>query len=128
MSADLTVAELEDQIRVLAPDILSGKEQPFYMSITGYDNDPRGLWDIPEAREFCQRVIDSGFVGLLVVETDLEEQLGALGCFMLARGLMVSANARLGVGMMTDELVDELKDCVVAAREKVTRMVGGEVN
>ena len=41
-------------------------ESGFFLSIAGFDDDPRELWQIPEVVEFFKNLIEIGFITLLV--------------------------------------------------------------
>lgn len=44
-----------------------------YLTISGFDNDQRDLWDIPEALEFCDRLVAHGMLSLLEFNLPLDK-------------------------------------------------------
>lgn len=47
-------------------------QQPWNLTISGYDTDPRGLWEVPEVRAWCQKVHRSyPFLPFLISQNSL---------------------------------------------------------
>jgi hypothetical protein len=122
----VTKPELEDAVRRLGRGVLdSGR--PYYMLIGGFDEDARELWEIPEVAALCQRIIDSGFIGLL----GDNEELGRPGfvdarmCFALAKGSMVTHEG-MGQVFQTEALNIEFIQALGAANETVDRLLAEE--
>lgn len=88
----LTTAELERIVQNCGDEIVSAKRSPLLLTINGYNDDPRELWEIPEVRALCQRVESSGLIGLLHVNIGerLELLIGAWDIYAFARGLVRS--------------------------------------
>jgi hypothetical protein len=78
--------------------------------IGGYDDDPRELGDIPEARELCKRLVRLGYIACLDIATSVREfptfnhsiTLGAWEVWRIARG-----EAKVGKSRVPAELLDE---------------------
>ena len=78
--------------------------------ITGYDADPRELWDIPEVAELCKRLVAMGFISYLdfgnfpgIESVANNMALGAAEVILIARGRM-----RGGYIFWTREFTEEL--------------------
>jgi hypothetical protein len=56
--------ELADGMRGMRAARASGVTNVI-CTVSGLEDDPRELWQIPEARAFCRRLIDTGFVSYL---------------------------------------------------------------
>lgn len=88
----------DDLRRVMAgiDPIVKKNGMGFVLTISGWDNDPRDLWEIPEAIHLCKRLVDTGFISLLEVSTqsglksdympDDCPGLGALEIWLMANG------------------------------------------
>jgi hypothetical protein len=50
---------------------LSG-EMGFYLTISGFDDDSRELWQIPEAIDLCRRIVKTGFIAVLEASSSVE--------------------------------------------------------
>lgn len=70
-----------------------------FMTIDGYDDDPRSLYEIPESKQLCQRMTDMGFLSVLQPSTMLDETFsddsllgsmpfGAFEVWAIATGLL----------------------------------------
>lgn len=68
--------------------------QGFHLTIGGYDDDPRELYEIPEVIEFFKLLVEIGFLSTLTVSTHLELEgetpdrlgIGALEVWLMANG------------------------------------------
>jgi hypothetical protein len=103
--------------------------------IGGYEDDPREVWDIPEARRLCQRLVDLGLIAVLEVSALLAEDeklqrdreagkdvfvgAGALEVWMLAKGRVKSR-----VLMVTPEDLDDFEPDLPAAAAACKRVTG----
>jgi hypothetical protein len=123
-----TTEELECAVRRLGPDVLR-TNKPFYMAVAGFDENRRELREIPEVSALMQRVIDSGFFGLLGDDAAIPDLQGALidmhRCFALAKGAM-RTNRRSGQGefWITPEFAEEFLEALGNANRKVDRLLG----
>src|ERR1700722_18915561 len=77
LGLDATNYDLLDQMRVMK----RAREERFYphvvAQIRGFGDDPRELYDIPEVRAFCRRLVNLGFVSYLEVTTLINPKLPA---------------------------------------------------
>lgn len=93
---DMTDDEIKDCIHQMMP-VCRIKETGFCLTIGGFDQDSRDLWEIPEVLEFYRRLVKFGFISCLEVSTTADglakmpglPGFGALEVWMCAKGLMV---------------------------------------
>jgi len=69
----ITDKDIDDLIRQVMPKVLQ-YQQGCVCAFIGFDNDPRELFEIPEAIEFAKRLIDSGFISMLHISTLMEKE------------------------------------------------------
>ena len=69
---DMTDSEIKECIQDMMPICLS-RQKGFCLTISGYDDDPRDLWVIPEALGFMKRLCDLGMISFLEVSTTCKE-------------------------------------------------------
>ena len=83
-------------------------------AISGFDDDPRELYEIPEVRSFCGRLVDYGFIsGLdLTANSELRDAIGLPTDPILARCKMLGA---LEVWLVACNLVARTVDGQFAA-------------
>jgi len=84
-----TLEDLVETVRRLGPDILE-TGVPMYVLVGGYDHDARELGDIPEVRQLCQRVMDSGLASLLHLNIEERHPVawGAIDVWAASKGLI----------------------------------------
>ncbi|HKY37156.1 MAG TPA: hypothetical protein VJN18_14525 [Polyangiaceae bacterium] len=123
-----TLAELELAVRRFAPAVTSGS--PVFLTVGGYDDDPRDLSEIPEVSDLMQRVIDSGLIALLgnnedafAEEAEPPPFIDAMRCFFLAKGAMIPTVGGGAVGYGTPAIGQEFDDTLRAAREKIAGLL-----
>jgi len=68
LDTDMSDDEIKESIQNMIP-ICTIKSQGFCLSINGYDEDHRELWQIPEALGFMRRLCDFGFLSVLETST-----------------------------------------------------------
>lgn len=99
LTVDMTDDELRECIHKMHPRCTESK-QGFLLTISGFDYDPRELWEIPEAVKFCQRLIDIGFVALLdmcAATSAAKAGFGLLEVLFTAEG-SIRTNGRYEIG------------------------------
>ena len=69
LCADATVEEMRALVRRHGAAVIR-EDRPARLLVKGYDKDPRELWQIPEARDLCSRIIESGLLSLLAVNLE----------------------------------------------------------
>lgn len=72
-TTDMTDAELHECIHKMRPRVTESKTG-FLLTISNYDDDPRDLWEIPEAVAFCKRLIDIGMGSMLDLSSAMYAQ------------------------------------------------------
>jgi hypothetical protein len=89
VTADMNDDELKEIIHRIYPRVCK-EQQGCLVTISGYCNDPRELWEIPEAIDFCQRLIDVGFISILAPIAQIAlpgtSAFGAIEVWFVANG------------------------------------------
>jgi hypothetical protein len=92
------------------------------ITIYGFDSDSRELYQIPEARDFCRRLVDLGFIIAMEASTQTTlgtaDALGALETWLIAEGLCEPTGACL----IDAELRREFLDVVLPRAEKAAAL------
>lgn len=78
--------------------------QGFLLFITGYDDDPRELWDIPECIELIDRLVAHGILAVLDFNIGAGSQPLALGGFVV---WIIHKRKRDWDRRVTKDLLDE---------------------
>lgn len=65
------------------------------ITIRGYGNDPRELWEIPEVETFAKLLVAEGMLGIMNAHPDMltAPWIGALGLYLMSKGLMPKNNS-----------------------------------
>jgi hypothetical protein len=128
LKCDMSDAEIKDCIQQMMP-ICMVKQQGFCCAITGFDDDPRELWQIPEAVAFMKRLVDLGFISGLEVSTNSEDLVrpefgvpklpgfGAIEVWMCAKGLI-----RTGDNAITKSLLKRFFADLHIANQKSSKV------
>jgi hypothetical protein len=74
LATDMTDSEIKECVQEMIP-VCTVKGQGFCLTISGYDDDHRELWQIPEAIGFMKRLCDLGFISALEVSTTCTDLL-----------------------------------------------------
>jgi hypothetical protein len=99
---------------------------PTMLVIGGYDDDPRGLWDIPEAREYIQRFVIRAWARRTALRWNLDDQTKALlarcwGAVVIHRNGTMDVEpviaAFLGIGTPQAEVFNRM-DAAARAKRK----------
>jgi len=113
VEANQTNEELQDMACKLSKVV---DDEGFFLTISGYDDDPRELWEIPEAIDLCQRIVKTGLVCVLETSSQIKELmperfrdidapgpgLGAFEVWIFGEGKMKHG----GVAFSRDEMKD----------------------
>jgi hypothetical protein len=94
--------------------------------IGGYDDDERELWEIPEVRAFCRRLMTLGFPSWLDPFTTLPEirdhpfkdSFGSLEIWLVAKGKM-SLSTTLDLALVKNFLEEVLPECNLASDRNI---------
>ena len=92
MSPSIRGHQINETIRSCWP-IVEVTNTPFAISIGGYDDDTRELWEIPKVIEFCQRIVESGLISMLVGKTDPSGAFGAVMIYAVANRIIKKGGA-----------------------------------
>lgn len=68
--------ELKECIQKMAP-MCHNNAQGFCLTVAGYDEDSRELWEIPDVIRFMKKLCDIGFISVLEVATSCPELASA---------------------------------------------------
>ena len=98
LGLDATNDELREQMRLMK-QVRETRSLPNVICVVrGFDRDPRELWQIPEVRAFCVRLVDQGFISYLDPATHLpfcppwaRTGFGALEVWLIANGMFTGA-------------------------------------
>lgn len=68
----MTNDEILDCLQKMSP-IVKETQDGFFICVSGYDNDKRELWQIPEVLQFFQRIIKMGFMSLMEISSSIKD-------------------------------------------------------
>lgn len=89
--------------------------------INGFGEDKRELWEIPEVRAFCRRLVDIGFISYLdsmIADKALAGSLTALEVWLTAQGRM---SAKV---VLREKQIDEFFAAICEANEAADKAIG----
>jgi hypothetical protein len=96
-----------------------------FCAIRGFDTDPRELWEIPEVRAFCRRLVGMGFISYLDAGASLPPTDPALKELWGAAEVWLCGEGRLGKQVrVTASLLDELQEVLVEANARADAVLG----
>lgn len=122
-----TLPTLVGAIADYAPKLrATGKS--LFLSISGYDHDPRELHQIPEVRALCQRIVESGFIDLLgdaeAIGDTQRIYIDRLSCWLMAQdAVLLGQGGRGGQLHVSPAMHEEFARVLEGARAKVDRIV-----
>src|ERR1017187_6764636 len=95
-------------------------------TVRGFSDDKRNLFEIPEVRAFCRRVVNLGFISYLDFTTTFDSTVpsiakdawGAADAWLCGEGRLRSQMP------LTEELLDELRQIVCESNEKADAAIG----
>jgi hypothetical protein len=125
VASDETDEEIRDYMRTMR-DLRHNKTTKHIVCLLGdFDDDPRELWEIPEAREVCQQLVRLGFVSYLDVTTCPTFNEPALSSGMGAREIILIAEGRFRKTMVIDrESFTEIEGKIREANERADKEIG----
>jgi len=89
LTTDMTDDEIKECIHRMHPRAVKSG-QGFLLTISGYDRDPRDLWEIPNDITFFNKLIDIGFLSVLAINAQAvmpgTPGFGAMEVWMIATG------------------------------------------
>lgn len=93
--------------------------------VGGYDRDPRELYEVPEVRAFCRRLVGQGFISYLDFSTTIpphhENHPGAWGAaevWLCAEGRMKRET------VITLDTIEEIKAALLESNDRADTIVG----
>lgn len=113
-----TSEQLIDLMRGAKSVVLASGEGAV-LTISGFDSDPRELFEIPEVVALCRDLVSIGFISVLKVSTLLERDeivgrfYGALEVWAIATGKMTSLDLEI-----TRPMIDQLKAELALSNER----------
>lgn len=106
LDINMSISDIKSIIQKVLP-VCEAKKQGCCLSINGYDDDERELWEIEEVVDFLKKLQDNGFFALLEVSTSCPELIrnypgldklpgfGALETWMITTGRMATGKNSL---------------------------------
>lgn len=125
INKDMTAQEMRAKIKELIA-IIEVTQRGFHLSVNGYDQDPRDLWEIPKAIALLQRVWDTGLAALL--EPSSKETLGALEVWMIITGRITHQGQYSITQQIRDQFIHELMACNRRCRQAATELIQPSMN
>lgn len=103
------------------------------VSIDGYDQDPRDLWNIPEVVTFAKRLVDHGVCSVATVSTTLDPKFegpggkpfGGFEIWLLSKGYLGRADLE---GKFLEDLLQEFYQFLPVSNKVATEIWFGLVN
>jgi len=126
LGIDATNDEIVDQMRTIKACREDGSYCHVVCSVRGFGDDKRSLFEIPEVRAFCRRVVNLGFISYLDFTTTFDTTVPAIAKDGWgAAEVWLCGEGRLRSQMpLTRELIDELKLVVCESNEKADAAIG----
>lgn len=129
LGVDMTDDEIKECIQKMLP-VCIVNNRAFCLTIGGYDDDRRELWEIPESIAFMKRLYNLGFIAVLEVSTRCKHLIskayqsidelpgfGALEIWMGATGRMET-----GRSSISSQELDEFMECLEVANNKARQI------
>ncbi len=128
----------DDELITLMAEALNNIEKgsrPITITISGFQNDSREIYNIPEVKAFCKRLLKIGFVSIQEVTTNFREisdaynpyTLGAFEVWLLANGKMSKTMDMLHVQSSFELFYNQLSNYNLKCDE-VTKDVKDNLN
>lgn len=123
LTVDMTDEELKECIHRMYP-LCQSEAKGFTLTISGYDDDPRELWEIPEAVKFCQKLLDIGFPAVLDIGSRHDDLPGHPGFGLIEIWFVASGRIKKkGDVIVTPEDYKTAMKMMIAANEKVAKIL-----
>lgn len=126
LGIDATNDDILDQMRIMKLAREDRSYSNVVCSIRGFAADARELFDIPEVRAFCRRIVNLGFISYLDFSTifnpqvpDLAKQSwGAAEVWLCSEGRLKALNP------LTKDILHELQHAVLLSNAKADAALG----
>jgi hypothetical protein len=97
-------------------------ELPCWLIIPSFDDDPRELWEIPEVKTLCSRLVESGFISVLGILPTQSSQRGLLSGYTVWK-MSLGEITDYGPYRITSEDMEEFYEVLMEANAKCDRLV-----
>lgn len=121
VAIDETNEEIADYMRRMKAARENGVKHVF-LTIGGFNDDPRELYQIPEVRAFCRRLVNLGFTSYLDFTTTIGGETG-YGWAMAEVWLCANGRGKTMTSISPEEL-DELEREWAASNERADALIG----
>lgn len=126
LGIDASNNDIIDQMRIMKRVRTEGPYEFIICAIRGFDDDSRELYEIPEVRAFCRRIVNLGFISYLEFSTSISPNLpetvkkgwGATEVWLCSEGRLHKPIE------VTKELLEELKQAIIASNTRADAQVG----
>jgi hypothetical protein len=125
LSLDASNDAIVEQMRIMK----RGRENGFYTNVVctigGFGDDPRELYQIPEARAFCRRLVTIGFISYLdgtttMFDNPLGEGWGAAEVWLASENKFAEE--------IPASLLGDIETAILVANEKCDALLGPYVH
>ena len=126
LGIDATNDDILDQMRTMKACREDRSYGHVVCSVRGFSDDERRLFEIPEVKAFCRRVVNLGFISYLDFTTTFDTSVPAIAKDAWgAAEVWLCGEGRLRSQMpLTRELLDELQRVVCESNEKADDAIG----
>jgi hypothetical protein len=126
LGIDATNDDILDQMRTMKACREDKRYSRIVCTIRSFADDERGLFEIPEVRAFCRRIVNLGFISYLDFSTIIDSTVPAIVRDTWgAAEVWLCGEGRLRSQMpLTSELLDELEQAVGESNEKADAALG----
>ena len=126
LGIDATNDDILDQMRIMKARREDRSYGHVVCTVRGFAGDELPLFEIPEVRAFCRRVVNLGFISYLDFTTTFDSRVPAIAKDGWgAAEVWLCGEGRLRSQMpLNRELVDELKRVVCESNEKADAALG----
>ncbi len=126
LGLDATDPDLLDQMRIMKRVREEHRYDRIVCTIRGFTGDPRELYDIPEVRAYCNRLVDLGFISYLDFSTLFDPKTpelarhgwGASEVWLCSEGRLKAHNP------LTREILNELQQAILKSNERADAGLG----
>jgi hypothetical protein len=125
LALDSSDDELLDAMRVMKRSREQKAEGHIVLTILGFDEDQREVWQIPEVQRYCHRLVEIGFVSFLDTSTslpwnavELHAVIGGLEVWLIGEGKFHNSIE------ITEQLARQFDEVISASNARAEKLVG----
>jgi hypothetical protein len=125
LALDSSDEELLDAMRVMKRSREQKAEGHIVLTIPGFDDVHREVWQIPEVQRYCHRLVEIGFISFLDTSTslpwnadELHAALGGLEVWLIGEGKFHNSIE------ITEQLARQFDEVMSAAGARAEKLVG----